>query len=286
MFTIRILSSLLLLVLMAASAHAQTKRAEWPRTFSGQPDFDFERHEILADRQKALQEGKELVNDVPPGHMEDLLLETDIDPFKPGEEVNTEGAETALLTLEGEEKNIEALDELADFKVKSSELPTLKEKKVIIDLDEFRHHLEKIVDATVADAEPVSETFSIESNLQHVTVQSIVSQPNKYTIINNRRYREGDQFTIKMPIIIPHEVIAEEIAQNMPTPEDLPEETFKLYDAIRKEMLADLQKERTSRPERFITTYPIHVIIKEIIHRKVLVSVQGEEHELAIKFAL
>ena len=123
-------------VLWAAPAKAQQQEINWPVTFGGQPDFDFNRKEVVGEIQQQIDQdgyGQSV------GTIEELLQTKAIDPFNPKNKYSVK-------TIE-EDVEITGLPE---YTLNNPDLAGLVSPSVVtassaVDLEEFKLFLEGIV---------------------------------------------------------------------------------------------------------------------------------------------
>lgn len=287
MTPIRFTSLLLLLVLtLAGGAHAQSSSSSkglvWPRTTTGQPDFAFARDEAYQDAMvDAKQDG-----DAPPSMptLQILLAdETPLDPLHlaagPSDVSTTSlfGADDPSATG----RPVSLMDKLLANVV---ELPVYKtaEKK---DASEFKISLIQAISSTIANWRPQAERYNFSGMVRGLTLQAIVTSPQRYAIINGQRYMEGESFQLKAPINVPDLEIMAAMDAKMPAKDSVTPDLYGQYQTVYDETLAAFIAARNANPAvgRQHLTLPVNV--KKIEARRVQLSVNGEPHELAIKFA-
>lgn len=264
---------------------AQTKnRVDWPRTFSGQPDFDFERSEVIADITQ--KEGAEAA--ITPTLEKVITTPTFDDPLYLGTPADgNQGPKLAgAVDFDAEDTTIQSLEELSEFEMKAAQLPSVQAQNELIDLSEFKTFLEGIIDKTVKATKPNLEEVNPNALLDKLLLQAISHQPNKYVIINNKRYEEGDRFSLPLVIIPSNDRIGDAIAAYMPSTQVVTPDTYALYEEVRAKTMKEYLARKKENLEAFKIIHPVSVTIKRIEHRKIVVEMLGKEHVLEIRFAL
>lgn len=276
----------MVVVLAGADAYAQQQggrtgnrpqvRVEWPRTFGGQPDFEFERGEAfeLVKQEKARAN---LPAPVLP-KLTDLLADDKVEPLKIQGATNVSGTTAAPVD---QEDGVSVLDDLNSYALGAGELPSLTQV-TNIDLSQFEDSLVQLAQEKVAAYNPDLASFSFEYIVKELKVESIMVSPVQSTTINGVRYAVGDKMTLHVPISLPDADMLAAMQQGMPTG-PMPEDLKKRYDQAYENAVAKLAGVRTANPEAFKKTLSVPVVIKAIHPRKVLVSIAGAEHEVSIK---
>lgn len=263
---------------------AFSKNLPWPKTFSGQPDFDFNRDDLI----KELKEKGDIISNkkATQATMKRLLQTTIINPF------SHQVTETAI-TSKQNKINKDALAELfgdipeniktGNQSKNNATLPGYNKNKSI-DLTEFADFLNNIIKQRVKLNKERMKGRDFSNDLNKITIQSIVTSPIKYTIINNNRFRIGDRFLIPIQSKIFYSEIDALLAPYIPQPESFSEDVYKKYVDIKNKTIEKYKSENTKGTANVIV-HNISVTIRDILHRKVIVSVYGHEYELKIKHA-
>lgn len=268
-----------------ASAMAQSASQDlpWPKTFNGQPDFDFKREEIIDDMQEnGVVDGLEVAT------MRRLLQTTIVNPFTKEKKSSTTAQEedstkinkAALAALFGDiPENVLS----GDTSATNTQLPGY-ENKVTLDLTEFADFLDNVIKQKVHSRKTNLKTYNFENDLDRVIIQSIVTSPVKYAIINQNRYSVGDRFLLPIQIRIYDSELDALLAPYLPQPESFSEDVYQKYIDIKNEAITKY-KSGNSDSKANVVTHNVSVTIRDILHRKVRVSIYGNEYELKIKHA-
>lgn len=285
----RLLSQLVAVVAISSTPvlAQQTESLSWPKTFSGQPDFDFKRGEILKEfDEKGGIDGvdiKELAT------MKRLLQTTIIDPFKPHNlegtlkdtpEDNNKINKAALAALFGEIPDNITKSDAQNY---DTQLPGF-EQKSNVDLTEFSTFLENVINQKVKLNKTTLKERDFTDDLNRLIIQSIATSPVKYIIINNDKFNVGDRFLLPIQSKIYDSEIEALLAPYLPQPESFSEEVYQKYVDIKNEAIARYKSENSGSKAN-VVTHNISVTIRDILHRKVKVSVYGNEYELKMKYA-
>lgn len=368
-------------VFITSSAWAQEENLPWPKTFVGQPDFEFSRQDVVNEFQrKKGEEADKYIAD-----LKDLLTTKNIDPYTPkpltsdigrskysrdvfeqrfglkeqnrkfrevypdievgsGLEVRLDNgliAQAELLNdnharlikdnrkitievddegyvVEGQrEKSIaDSFDNLlgeSNQYIKSSDLNNsdedipdvegLPEYHISINnlpdldkitdeqkegLDAFASFLENIITQATKARDADIKEINFEQELAKLSIQSIVTSPYPYTIINNQRYTEGDRIPIKISYAAKDTSEIEQLIDSyMPNEEAISDESYNQY-LLLKQTALDQFNERTGvlGQKAKDDTHKVNATIKEISSRKVILDILNEQYTLEIKLVL
>ncbi len=274
----------------AGWAQEETASTElvWPTTFNGQPDFDFHRDEVLEELKNKAARGVKvpLPADVPA-----VLAAPLLDPFQLGENAN----ENLFAESGGSNLNIPELPSLADFVVVTPELPELnlegEDEQAEVDLSEFESFLANLAlrHRTVSEADLQFRDFN--SDLRKVTVQSIVTSPSKYVVLNGQRYVEGDRFTLEIEGGEEATTLEDVIDTYMPSPAAVPPEVYERYENLKNETLAaheDALEREKLRRKAFGEDDSRHVsaLVERIEQRRVFIRIFGRTYEIKMRLIL
>ncbi len=251
-------------------------RVEWPRTFGGQPDFEFERGEAFEQVQQEKSRAG-LPSPVLP-KLTDLLSDDRVEPLKIQGTATVSGSAPAQVD---QEDGVAVLDDLNSYALGLGELPSLTQVSDI-DLTQFEDSLVQMAQERVAAYNPDLASFSFEYIVKELKIDSIMVSPVQSTTINGVRYAVGDKMTLHVPVSLPDSDMLQAMQQGMPTG-PMPEELKTRYEKAYENAVAKLAALRTASPEAFSKTLSVPVIIQAIHPRKVVVSIAGTEHEVAIK---
>jgi hypothetical protein len=288
------------MMLFSVSVNAAT----WPKTFSGQPDFDFTREEVIKElkgKQKELGFKPYIAN------LEDIMITESIDPFTPkpryrqiplvGEGVTRNPFLPAQL-LENENLNStgeeaittpeKSLLNLPDFELIATDISAhigeanSATTAPFLDLTEFETYLDKLAAEL---SKPATEldlaTVDLAPEVQELNIQSIVTSPLKYAIVNGRRYKVGESIplTLKIPVVstpVDHALIAE-----LPNESQLDAETYAAYKAVYEKIIAKHSTKKEELIEKNVQAY-----IKNIERRTIILVIFGKEYEIKWRLML
>lgn len=267
---------LLLLLAPGLAAHAQErsqsrpqKRVDWPRTFGGQPDFEFEREETLNER------AKESVNQgVPPPDaptLESLLEDASLDPLA------LDGAPSLTTVTDVTATSVTATESLGGSTLPSFTTPELS------DLTEFKTSLTQALQNHMQNWQPDLTRYSLDYLLRDLQLQTVVTSPLRYAVINGQRYQVGDRFQLPLSVA-PSDVELIDILQSqMPAPGTLPPETMARYRDAVDAAIRKLADDRQKRPQQYQQTVTAPATVLDIQSRKVILSLNGQRYELPIR---
>lgn len=264
-----------LLLLSAAIGHAQSSETPWPRTFTGQPDFDLARDEVLKERERKKANGEDVGEDPPTWRT--LLTQKSFDPLRLNTDATQQRQDNKPLFPQvgpGEE---------AAAPQRVQQLPEL-EKVETLDLDEFKTLLENALSEGLKNAPPRYEEINFGAELKRIKINSIVLSPEKYVILNNRKYREGESIIIRIKMPPAVDQILAQLDTLMPDKESMPEENYKRYSDVRKDVGTAFIADRQKNPTKFVRLQPLNVTIQEIGKQKITFNVLGELHVVRLNF--
>ena len=276
-------TSLTLLVLLLAggfAAHAQAQntrqdssrgqRINWPRTFGGQPDFEFARADIIKEAtEDATKQG--LPAPLFPT-MEDLLTDTTLSPLML-EEVSATLAvsESGVVGTYTSETSV-----LADI------LPQLETDEKI-NLTEFRTLLIGALAQQVRSFR-LEDGMDASYLLRQLKLQTVMRSPVSYAVINETRYSVGD--TLTLPLMAGPSDMAQVNLLNslVPPAESMTPEAAEQYQAVVEDVIKELAAKKTANPAEYQKVFDLPVTLAEIRQRTVVLQFQGQTHELTIPF--
>lgn len=255
------------------TTHAQ--QLQWPKTFSGQPDFVFERNEIIKNElSRAKNEGAEQ----PTTSTLDDLLTPQMKKLSPLQLRQSQSVHTSQEDVESE----------VDFSslggnIQSVALPDVVRNE-LLDISEFKELLDVTAKTAVRKTRLDTNSFDFSPYLARLTLQAVVTSPTQYAVINQRRYKPGERLQLHVPVPISLDDIESALNQHMPPEDVLPEDRFKQYQTARKEVLDDYaQQIKTGRLKR---TQKLSVQLQKIESRRAILKVGERQYDLAIKYAL
>lgn len=275
----------------AASTHAQS--INWPKTFNGQPDFDFDRTEVVIELENKKEE---LGFDPYVATVGDLLAEEPVDPFDPKPRYRKDkksGNNNPFLPPQLVES--EALANTEDASL-TALLPAndvsagvsldVSKTDETVDLSEFEAYLTNLVERKgVHFTTPDLSTRNLSSELAFVRVQSVVTSPEKYAILNRKKYRPGDRFTLRVKVKATPVDIEPMLEKHMPPRASIDSATWAKYEAIKAKILEDYAKKAEEKAKEAKGTYKqLPIIVKRVEHRAVVLRLYEREYRLKMKW--
>lgn len=276
------------LVLTASWVHAQNagpstgsgeSGVAWPRTFTGQPDFAFTREEVLKEAKGRAVNGNEPLMGLAPTLAE---LSNDETRFDPLGLAKLSSATTVSRTDTSPTAPAQTLME--KLLANASALPSFS-TSYTVDMNEFSTTLNQTIRSTVSGWKPDKTRYSYEGLIGGLTLQAVVTSPVRYAIINGQRYGEGDTFQLKVPVNVPDAEITEALRKKLPVSGTVPASAYEQYEAAYENAIAAFAEERNRDPAVGRQDLSLPVTVQSIQPRKVKLGVNGEEHELLIKFS-
>ena len=306
MSMIRTVCSFCFALFLLAAVPVFAQEASWPRTFSGQPDFDFQRSIIVQELQ---DKKKELGFEPFIANMQDLLTDRKIDPFTPKPRYrrspSTKKGDTtanpflptqlvdneAVAITNSEDISLTGLPEY-DIDLSTLDLsllsPSDNVSETVVDVKDFEKFLNRVAGKQTLEFEkPDLTIYDYSGEVQNLTLQSISTSPVKYVVIKNQRYTEGDQFSIAVKISPKPLDIGKIIDQHMPSALSVPAETFKEYVALRDKAVKEYEaRAKKASQEASAGYHNITVTVKKIEHRKVKLDIFDRSYSLKLKLLL
>lgn len=266
-----VLLTILLVPGLASTAYGQ----DWPEALANrQVEFELEDQDVAPSDEEAPEEiTRGQVGGANVGTVSEptvpLVLQRDIiNPF------DTEEVEaTPAMQMLPEEITV---PELPD--------PEIQQQ---INLDEFRNYLNTLVENPPQEAKPELSTTEVKKQLRKIDISALMTSPDPYVVINGQRFKIGDRFS--MAVNMPENNLNMErlIQEQMPRENSVPDEVYQEFEAIKQEALEKYRARQAERQsETNADTHNISVIISDIKHRQLMVSVNGREYVIPIKIAL
>lgn len=268
------LYAVLLVLAVPALAQAVLK-LEWPRTFTGQPDFAFTREEALAEaRTRAAR-----IGDPAPQLPTLLTLSADDsvpDPLRLQTNAPTTNG-TLRLTEDEEAVSMTVLLGAANA------LPVYA-SPTVPDLTEFRATLVGVISTSLANWQPDPARYDLSNVVNTLILQAIVTSPNRYAVINGQRYREGNSFLMRVPLAVPDSEVIRAVGAEIPSVGTFDEASQAAYAKAYEETLAAYAAARNANPQLGQQALNLPVVVKEIQTRKVVVEVAGRPYDLIMRY--
>ncbi|MFT7144835.1 MAG: hypothetical protein ACI8QY_000892 [bacterium] len=192
--------------------------------------------------------------------------------------------------LDKKDEKMPEISGLPEYHITTSTLPDLD--KVTIEqkegLEAFASFLENIITQATKARDADIKDIDFNAEFSKFSIQSIVTSPYPYAIINNHRFSIGDRIPVQISLATKDTSEMEALIDSyMPNEKAISAESFKQYSMLKSEALRQF-KERTGQDGKKITgeTHKISATIKAIESRKVIINLFDIEYALEIKLAL
>lgn len=268
----------------AQSRSSNAQKLQWPTTFSGPPDFAFTREEAVSDATaRAAREGEALPQ--VPTLSQMLGDDARLDPmgiYKPvviSATADVSGSADASAT-QVQPTGSSLIEKLLAGSVG---LPEVKDS-FSPDMAEFRAGLAATLKRAVEEWQPSAARYSFGGLMNKLVLQAIVTSPEKYAVINQQQYAEGDTMQLSVPVPVPDMEVINALQEQMPAEDSVTPALYKQYQDVYEQTIADYAKARQANPAVGRKILQVPVVIRSITQRKVVLEVNGERHELAIRF--
>lgn len=266
---------------------SKAQRLEWPRTFSGQPDFAFTKEEALIDaRAAATRDNRPLP--LAPTLSQLISDDSTLDPLRllaPVNKVTVDASGTVASDADPEINGFPQGQSLMDrLMAQAVDLPTVS-SAAKPDLTEFSSQLSATISNTIANWQPQAGRYNFEGVLSSLVLQAIVTSPVKYAVINQQRYTEGEIFRITVPLAVPDAEITKAMQARMPVNGTMPESIMAGYEDAYKNILTGFTAKRSLNPAIGQQTLVLPVRITAIMPRQVMLDVNGQPYVLTIRYA-
>lgn len=260
------------LVLSSAEAYAQANR--WPTTssFRGQPEFEFSRTEVLKDAEanKVAGRGRAISGEMLAPSIGTLIQRSLTNPF------DTETGDAPVSNIPQISLDIQ-IPELPDL--------TIEDR---LNLDEFEAFLQSLLRSAPEQFAADFSDYDFSQELGKVVISSMMTSPDPYVVINGRRFREGDRFLLPVRTQDNSARVEQLIDDQLPNPRSVTEATYQKFVQMRNDAIADYKKRQQEllKANANGNVHNVSVTIKKILHRQVLVSVEGKEYALKLGVTL
>lgn len=254
---------------------AQAQSMRWPTTtsFRGQPEFEFNRTEVMKDAEtsKVAGRGRAVSGEVLAPSIGTLIQRSLTNPFD---------SESGEVALRGDIPQI-SLD------IQIPDLPDLTVEDRL-NLDEFEAFLQSLLRTAPEQFAADFSDYDFSKELNKVVISSMMTSPDPYVVINGRRFREGDRFLLPVRAQDNTGRIEQMIDDQLPNPRSVTEGTYQKFVQMRDEAIADYKRRREEalRASANGNVHNVSVTVKRILHRQVLVAVEGKEYTLRLGVAL
>lgn len=156
-----------------------------------------------------------------------------------------------------------------------------------INMDEFRNYLDTLVKNPPVETKTEITKQQVKRELGKISISSLMTSPEAYVVINDKRFKIGDRFSLRVKTPSTKTNMENFIEQQMPEKEALPNEVYQKFEAIKNEALEKYRSlEAKRQSEANANTHNISVIIRDIKHRQLVVSVSGHEYIIPIKVSI
>ncbi|HEX2859494.1 MAG TPA: hypothetical protein VHP58_04795 [Alphaproteobacteria bacterium] len=275
-------------LLLAAGADAQVlnqaptpaasgSRLNWPRTFAGQPDFEFSRSEVIEDSAKQ-NKGKPLAVPV----LSDLLEDVPLDPLRLTQvAVGPSGTTVSGTADDGGNVQYGPSGE----PLTSSTLPALNVPESL-DLREFRSGMAQRLAEYMQNWHPDLRTFELSYLLRGLALNGVMTSPERRAIINGTTYAVGDQIKATVTIAPSDPELIAVLEDQLPAEGTVTKEQAQAYFDVYEQTVATLAAQRKTNPGQYQRTFTLPVTVRAIQSRKVTLEFNGVTYDLAIPFAM
>lgn len=192
--------------------------------------------------------------------------------------------------LSSSDEDLSEISGLPEYYISINDLPNLD--KITTEqrqgLDAFASFLENIITQATKTRDADMKEIDFESELAKLSIQTIVTSPYPYAIINNNHYTEGDRIPIKITYADKDTAEIEQLINSyMPNEDAISEESFQQYLMLKEDALKQFDERASILGQQAQgDTHNINATIKEILSRKVMLDMLGEQYILEIKLAL
>lgn len=289
--TSRIAAFTLTLAVLAFAAHAQQStssgadKMEWPRTFSGQPDFAFTREEAVIEARTQSARNNTPMPLIP--NLQQLMNDTTaLDPLGLNRPTITSATEVSATDADvsGTATPTRAMTLLEKLMANAVALPQVS-GTLSTNVAEFKANLFTTINSTISNWHPAAGRYNFDAVINTLTLQAVVTSPVKYAVINQNKYVEGDTFQLQVPVDVPDLEITSAMQAQMPISGTLSPDIYAQY----QQVYGDVYKTFTAARSRDVSVgrqmVTVPVSIKAIEPRKVFLDVNGQTYELPIRFA-
>lgn len=259
----------------ATPAAGGSNRLNWPRTFAGQPDFEFSRGEAIEDSAKQ-NKGKPF--SVPT--LSDLLEDVPLDPLRLTQVKSVSGS-----TVSGTADTGAAQYGPTGDIITSSSLPVLNVPESL-DLREFRSGMAQRLAEYMQTWHPDLRTFELSYLLRGLVLNGVMTSPERRAIINGTTYGVGDQIKATVTIAPSDPELIAVLEDQLPVEGTVTAEQAKMYLDVYEETVASLAAQRKNNPGQYQRTFTLPVTVRAIQSRKVTLEFNGVTYDLAIPFAM
>jgi hypothetical protein len=264
--------SLVLLVLTLAGA-ARASAADWPVTFRGQPEFDYDREEIIEEskNQRVAERGKAREGTGLLPTLGTLMRRNLVDPFR---------KESASLVSPTDVPQLE-------LQVSMPALPTISPVDQL-NVTEFENYLRTIVNTPPGTEAPDFSNYNFKNDLKRIVIQSLVTSPTPYVLLNGKKLGVGESFLLPVELAAGEDPVEKQINAQMPSEQTVSAAAYKQFKEIRDGALRAYRKKKVEaiKARAGAPLHNVNVSIKEIQHRKVIVSINGRDYELRVGMIL
>ena len=205
-----------------------------------------------------------------------------------------------LGSFKEEKIELPKVEGLPKFSLSVNQLPRIANisQQDKVDLSDFASFLENIITQASNERSADIQEKDYTRELRNTTIQSIVTSPNKYVIINNLRYGVGDRFPLYIKVKAKGTVDIEKLIKAyMPKKNKTPKDLYEQYVQLKENAIiqykesigeAPTKDDKDSKKQEKTNTdlHKINVTIKDIQKKKVIISIFENEYPLKLMIAL
>lgn len=190
------------------------------------------------------------------------------------------------------EDNIKETEALPSYSIAVNQLPDIEtaSEEVVDNLTAFAQFLENIIKQEEKSQKADLKNIDFRQYLSSLVLQSVSTSPEKYAVINDIRFIEGDRIPIRVSYTPKtREDIEKVIDTYMPSQTSLPENIYGQYVNLKNATLEQYEDEQKSQTVQFDELGEKQIVngyIKRIESRRVILSILEKEYPVVIRFAL
>ena len=156
-----------------------------------------------------------------------------------------------------------------------------------INLDEFRNYLNTLVESPLQTIREDLSTNQITKELNKINITALMTSPAPYVKIDGNKFKIGDSFSIEVTMPKRRRNMERIMADQMPDKDTVSDEVYQEFEAIKRDALNRYRtKESQRQVEINADDQKLMVLVSDIQHRKLVLSVQGENYIIPIKLSL
>lgn len=183
------------------------------------------------------------------------------------------------------------LDGLPQFDFTNIELPEIELSDAEKDqFEDFKEFLQTVLAQSLVNDNSNIKNRDFTPEVRNIFIQSIVTSPMKYAIINHRRYNVGDRFIMRVEKKEEDSLyLSSLIDVYLPKKDTLEEKLYEQYLKVKEEAIKQFKEKQNKTDEDgnlLKKTEDVSVIIKEIERKKVVISIFDRDYPLHIRISL